>query len=366
MNAIAHASAMPATGPQLDNRRVLAGVIDLLVLAAGAAVIFLAARALGGGDAEFTPALGVVVLGWALYYYFACESGGGQTLGKRAMGLRVVRPDGSHADMREIFVRTILRVVDGLFLYLVGLVAMLLSGQRRQRLGDMAAGTIVVDARAAAPTVTPAVVMPEPVVEDERAPHPGGISLPEAPPVPELKPFDPEPVVEAEPEPVVEAEPEPVVEVEPEPVVEPEPEPVVEVEPEPVVEVEPEPVVEVEPEPVVEPEPEPPALGYDPAVESAPTEPLPGTSPEDIVTPSLKELAADVAAAAVPVPQPVEVGEEPVPLPAPEPVAEEPVDEAPEDDEPVVVKSVETVSAMDLLMEETEADDDSREDRQLG
>jgi len=334
MNAIAHASAMPATGPQLDNRRVLAGVIDLLVLAAGAAVIFLAARALGGGDAEFTPALGVVVLGWALYYYFACESGGGQTLGKRAMGLRVMRADGSQADMREIFVRTILRVIDGLFLYLVGLVAMLLSGQRRQRLGDMAAGTIVVDARAAAPVVTPAVVMPEPVVQDSPAPHPGGISLPEAPPVPELKPFDPEPVVEAEPEPVVEAEPESV--------------------------------VEPEPEPVVEFEPEPPALGYDPAVESAPTEPLPGTSPEDIVTPSLKELAADVAAAAVPVPQPVEVGEEPVPLPAPEPAAEEPVDEAPEDEEPVVVKSVETVSAMDLLMEETEAEDDSREDRQLG
>ena len=342
MNAIAHASAMPATGPRLDNRRVLAGVIDLLVLAAGAAVIFYAAGALGGGDAEFTPALGVVVLGWALYYYFACESGGGQTLGKRAMGLRVMRADGSQADMREIFVRTILRVIDGLFLYLVGLVAMLLSGQRRQRLGDMAAGTIVVDARAAAPVVTPAVVMPEPVVQDDPAPHPGGISLPEAPPVPELKPFDPEPVVEAEPEPVVEAEPEPVVEAEPESVVEP------------------------EPEPVVEFEPEPPALGYDPAVESAPTEPLPGTSPEDIVTPSLKELAADVAAAAVPVPQPVEVGEEPVPLPAPEPVAEEPVEQAPEDEEPVVVKSVETVSAMDLLMEETEAEDDSREDRQLG
>jgi uncharacterized RDD family membrane protein YckC len=318
MNAIAHASALPATGPQLDNRRVLAGVIDLLVLAAGAVVIFYAAGALGGGDAEFTPALGVVVLAWGLYYYFACESGGGQTLGKRAMGLRVVRADGSQADMREVFVRTILRVIDGLFLYLVGLVAMLLSGQRRQRLGDMAAGTVVVDARAAAPVVTPAVVMPEPVVQDDPAPHPGGISLPEAPPVPELKPFDPEPVAEAEPE------------------------------------------------PVVEPEPEPPALGYDPAVESAPTEPLPGTSPEDIITPSLKELAADVAATAVPVPPPVEVGEKPVPVPAPEPVADEPVDELPEDDEPVVVKSVETVSAMDLLMEETEAEDDSREDHQLG
>ena len=91
----------------------------------------------------------MILLGWALYYYFACESGGGQTIGKRLMRLRVVRADGGHAGMGEIFVRTILRVIDGIALYLVGLVVMLVTGERRQRLGDLAAGTVVVDANEA-------------------------------------------------------------------------------------------------------------------------------------------------------------------------------------------------------------------------
>ena len=32
MNAMAHATAVPATGPQLDNRRVLAALIDLVIV----------------------------------------------------------------------------------------------------------------------------------------------------------------------------------------------------------------------------------------------------------------------------------------------------------------------------------------------
>ncbi len=198
MNAIAHASALPASGPRLDNRRVLAALIDLVVLGAGAALIGFVAGALNGGEVEFTPALDVILLGWALYYYFACESGGGQTIGKRLMKLRVVRADGGHAGMREIFVRTILRVVDGIALYLVGLIVMLVTGERRQRLGDLAGGTVVVDAAA-----RPAPAAPAPAAVS-------AVTLPELPSEPE-----PAPVVEAEPEvePVVEAEPEP----EPEP-----------------------------------------------------------------------------------------------------------------------------------------------------
>ena len=65
-------------------------------------------------------ALAVVGIGWALYYYFACESGSGQTVGKRAMNIRVVRIDGAPAGMREIGMRTVLRLIDGLFLYLRG------------------------------------------------------------------------------------------------------------------------------------------------------------------------------------------------------------------------------------------------------
>jgi uncharacterized RDD family membrane protein YckC len=52
-----------------------------------------------------------------------------------------------------VAVRTVLRVIDGLFLYLVGLVVMLVTGERRGRLGDLAAGTMIVSADAGPPPV---------------------------------------------------------------------------------------------------------------------------------------------------------------------------------------------------------------------
>ena len=198
MNAIAHASALPASGPRLDNRRVLAALIDLGVLAAGALVIALVAGALVGGRSEFPPTLDVILLAWALYYYFACESGGGQTIGKRVMRLRVVRADGTEAGMREIFVRTILRVIDGIALYLVGLVVMLVTGERRQRLGDLAAATVVVDAAAPVePPASPAAA--EPPVQAISLPEAPVERVPDPPAVPDPEPTEPEPTVEADP-----------------------------------------------------------------------------------------------------------------------------------------------------------------------
>jgi uncharacterized RDD family membrane protein YckC len=54
--------------------------------------------------------------------------------------------DGQPLTRQKVAIRTVLRLVDGLpFLYLVGFIAMVASKQK-QRLGDMAAGTIVVKA----------------------------------------------------------------------------------------------------------------------------------------------------------------------------------------------------------------------------
>jgi uncharacterized RDD family membrane protein YckC len=136
VNGLAHAAAPPITGPALDNKRVAAAVIDLLVLFfVGFLVVTLAG--------SFTPGARLLVTGWVLYYYFALELLTGQTAGKKLMGLRVAQADGAPADMRQVAIRTVLRLVDGIGVYLVGLVAMLVTGQRRQRLGDLAAGTIV-------------------------------------------------------------------------------------------------------------------------------------------------------------------------------------------------------------------------------
>jgi uncharacterized RDD family membrane protein YckC len=255
MNASAQVTAAPIRGPKLDNRRVLAALVDLAIVSAGAALILFAGDSLTG---ERQGALSAVILGWALYYFFALESGDGQTVGKRLMKLRVVRANGAPAGMREVAVRTVLRVVDN---YLIGLIVMLATGERRQRIGDLAAGTIVVDASGPAMAVSA-----------------------------------PEPVVEAE-----------------------------------------------EPQPAEEP-------AEEPAVEDA------AVATQTITLPSRPTPPATLSDLTEPEPMVEE------PVLEDEPVEDEPVEDEPvEDDGPVTVRSVETVSAMDLIM--GAAEEDASDDR---
>ena len=68
---------------------------------------------------------------------------GGRTPGKRWNGLRVVRTGGQPVGFVSSTIRNLLRVVDLLpGFYLVGIVSILVT-KRNQRVGDLAAGTIV-------------------------------------------------------------------------------------------------------------------------------------------------------------------------------------------------------------------------------
>jgi uncharacterized RDD family membrane protein YckC len=71
--------------------------------------------------------------------------GGGRTPGKRANGLRVVTAEGGPVDLRTSATRNILRLVDlqPVGGYLVGIIAVIAT-KKNQRLGDIAARTIVV------------------------------------------------------------------------------------------------------------------------------------------------------------------------------------------------------------------------------
>jgi len=137
-----------STGSHLDNRRMTAALIDLVVPVAIGAAAYAAGLSLTRGVL-------LVVVGWTLYYFFALESGDGQTLGKRVVKLRVVSADGSPASMEQIAKRTVVRILDG---HIVGLIVMLATGERRQRLGDIVAGTVVTDAEATQPAPTTAVL----------------------------------------------------------------------------------------------------------------------------------------------------------------------------------------------------------------
>ena len=71
---------------------------------------------------------------------------GGQTPGKRLLGIRVVRRDGGPVGLTDSAVRNLFRVLDFLPVgYAAGLLAML-SGREARRLGDIVAGTVVVKA----------------------------------------------------------------------------------------------------------------------------------------------------------------------------------------------------------------------------
>jgi uncharacterized RDD family membrane protein YckC len=68
----------------------------------------------------------------------------GQTPGKRIINLRVIQADGSSVTFSKVLIRNILRVIDSLpFIYGVGIISVFAS-EKKQRLGDMAAGTVVI------------------------------------------------------------------------------------------------------------------------------------------------------------------------------------------------------------------------------
>jgi uncharacterized RDD family membrane protein YckC len=83
--------------------------------------------------------------GWA--YDVAWEvATGGQTPGKRALGLRVVRLDGAPVGLIDSAVRNLTRVLELPLLYAPGVLAVAFT-PRHQRLGDLLAGTAVVKER---------------------------------------------------------------------------------------------------------------------------------------------------------------------------------------------------------------------------
>ena len=76
-------------------------------------------------------------------YVWLLEASFGATLGKAMVEIRVTRPDGRNAFAASA-IRNLLRLVDGLGFYLVG--GLVASCSRfRQRLGDICAGTTVVE-----------------------------------------------------------------------------------------------------------------------------------------------------------------------------------------------------------------------------
>ena len=138
------ATTLPAvsTAEKADwGTRALAIIIDAL----GIGIIASAVSAMLGGDATGTQSQGLSTLLQAVYFtYFWSAAGKGQTLGSRALNIRVVKTDGSYLDYGGAFLRYV-----GFFIscvaFLLGVIWAAFDAQS-QGWHDKIAGTYVVKA----------------------------------------------------------------------------------------------------------------------------------------------------------------------------------------------------------------------------
>jgi len=126
--------------------RAIAQVLDILIIGGILTAVYFVALAIavvGSATATLVAVIGsfVVIFG----YFWVSESlWSGQTVGKKAFRLRAVGDRGEPLTFAQAGIRNIVRIVDFLpYAYGVGLIVLFVNGKGK-RLGDLAAGTIVV------------------------------------------------------------------------------------------------------------------------------------------------------------------------------------------------------------------------------
>ena len=153
--AVAASAAKPAASPGMAYQgigiRFAAKVIDSIVLffvfVIGGIPFVLIFGGLDGvgfdqeGPLSFLLNMIFIVVGFA--YFVIMEGSRGQTVGKMVLGIKVVKEDGSPCDVHAALIRNALRIVDGIMVYLVGVI-LIATSATKQRLGDRVAKTVVV------------------------------------------------------------------------------------------------------------------------------------------------------------------------------------------------------------------------------
>jgi len=148
-------------GPAL---RAVAFLLDLLVMAAlalGLLWVLALTGVLNAFQGPFLVALFFLVWGWgaALEVF-----NNGQTPGKAAVGLRTVSRNGVSINVAQAVLRNLLRAIDVAPPFFPGVLAMAAT-RRFQRLGDLAAGTVVIRERTGRTAETPVAFLPPPGYE---------------------------------------------------------------------------------------------------------------------------------------------------------------------------------------------------------
>jgi uncharacterized RDD family membrane protein YckC len=183
--------------------RAIAQIIDLLIVAlVEVAVIFFGIAAGTETSSQTVAGLAIIVLSFinVFGYFWVSEAlWSGQTVGKKAFRLRAVGDRGEPLTFMQAGIRNIVRIVDFLpYGYGVGMIVLFANGKGK-RLGDIAAGTIVVKdsdnirlwqlAGGAAPRTTSAATPKEYAPPPPPSGPPEGASLSPAtqPPLPGMR-----------------------------------------------------------------------------------------------------------------------------------------------------------------------------------
>ncbi|MDJ1503942.1 RDD family protein [Xanthocytophaga agilis] len=135
--------------------RLLAGIIDALIRTAYSIILLvlfgmatnLMDRSSPVANFDFVSILWLILNLPNLFYTLILEIVmDGQTIGKRALNIKVVRLDGTQPTIGNYIIRWLLRIIDVYFPCGIGLVAIITisTSSQGQRLGDMAAGTTVI------------------------------------------------------------------------------------------------------------------------------------------------------------------------------------------------------------------------------
>src|SRR6184192_2880542 len=127
--------------------RAIAQILDLLILTGVLLGLYFAAVAVGAAGFDVVAYLIAIIGSFVIIfgYFWTCEAfWSGQTVGKKVFRLRAVGDRGEPMTFVQAGIRNVIRIVDFLpYAYGVGLVTLFVNG-RGKRLGDLAAGTIVV------------------------------------------------------------------------------------------------------------------------------------------------------------------------------------------------------------------------------
>lgn len=131
--------------PASVGERVIAGIVDVFVILGYMFVVLVIAEALDAMSSSIRSVIEILLALPLFLYPLLCEVFlDGQTIGFKAMKIKVVKVDGSQPTLGSYLLRWLLLPIDSFFF--IGLLLIAASG-KGQRLGDIAAGTTAIKLR---------------------------------------------------------------------------------------------------------------------------------------------------------------------------------------------------------------------------